>query len=237
MPGFCVAGTVGAKVVSGAKKIEIDGKMMDINLGVEYMSFSAHADAKGIMQLIRDCQPRSVMFVHGENAKMEFLKEKVEQEFNLKVYKPANGETVVVPTLLDVNLDIPTQLIERSISLDPSPSKRFCPFRACILMDKQTQELSVISSDSAAKQLGFIPHSISFSDVVHVRKIDWKIFQERLVKYDPNIQSKEDGLSMFDGELLIAAVSGKSDAVEVIWDEMREQWSNIIIETLQDVQS
>ena len=43
------------------------------------MSFSAHADAKGIMQLIRHCQPRNVMLVHGENEKMEFLKKKIAQ--------------------------------------------------------------------------------------------------------------------------------------------------------------
>jgi integrator complex subunit 11 len=38
------------------------------------MSFSAHADAKGIMQLISHCCPANVMLVHGEAAKMEFLK-------------------------------------------------------------------------------------------------------------------------------------------------------------------
>lgn len=43
------------------------------------MSFSAHADAKGIMQLIKDVGPRHVMFVHGEDAKMEFLKGKVQR--------------------------------------------------------------------------------------------------------------------------------------------------------------
>lgn len=43
------------------------------------MSFSAHADAKGILQLIRNVNPRNVMFVHGENQKMEFLKTKVEK--------------------------------------------------------------------------------------------------------------------------------------------------------------
>lgn len=34
---------------------------------------------EGLFQLIRDCQPRNVMFVHGEAGKMEFLKEKVEK--------------------------------------------------------------------------------------------------------------------------------------------------------------
>lgn len=33
------------------KRVEIDGKNHDINIGVEYMSFSAHADAKGIMEV------------------------------------------------------------------------------------------------------------------------------------------------------------------------------------------
>ena len=43
-------------------------------MSVQYMSFSAHADAKGIMQLISYCEPRNVMLVHGEAEKMEFLK-------------------------------------------------------------------------------------------------------------------------------------------------------------------
>lgn len=55
---------------------------LDVKLQVEYMSFSAHADAKGIMQLIRMAEPRSVLLVHGEAAKMEFLKGKIEQEFS-----------------------------------------------------------------------------------------------------------------------------------------------------------
>lgn len=48
---------------------------------VEYMSFSAHADAKGIMQLVGQAEPESVLLVHGEAKKMEFLKQKIEQEF------------------------------------------------------------------------------------------------------------------------------------------------------------
>ena len=40
---------------------------------VRYLSFSAHADAKGIMGLIQQCAPPHVMLVHGEHQKMEFL--------------------------------------------------------------------------------------------------------------------------------------------------------------------
>jgi integrator complex subunit 11 len=43
------------------------------------MSFSAHADAKGIMQLIQYCEPKNVMLVHGKGEKMDFLKQKIEE--------------------------------------------------------------------------------------------------------------------------------------------------------------
>jgi Cft2 family RNA processing exonuclease len=37
---------------------------------VKNLSFSAHADAKGIMQLIKMSQPANVILVHGEKGKM-----------------------------------------------------------------------------------------------------------------------------------------------------------------------
>lgn len=64
---------------------------IDVKLSVEYLSFSAHADAKGIMQLIRQCEPKNVLLVHGEGEKMKFLKGKIEEEFKIPCYMPANG--------------------------------------------------------------------------------------------------------------------------------------------------
>ena len=43
MPGYCVAGTIGHKVLSGAKKIEIEKKMVNVKLSVQYMSFRCNA--------------------------------------------------------------------------------------------------------------------------------------------------------------------------------------------------
>ena len=56
-------------------------------MSVQYMSFSAHADAKGIMQLVRWCEPKNIVLVHGEAAKMEFLGKKIKQEFGLYCQK------------------------------------------------------------------------------------------------------------------------------------------------------
>jgi len=71
MPGYCVAGTVGHRILHGERRIQMGSRVVDIKMKVEYMSFSAHADAKGIMQLVRMVKPKNLMFVHGEAAKVK----------------------------------------------------------------------------------------------------------------------------------------------------------------------
>jgi integrator complex subunit 11 len=61
LPGYCVAGTVGNKLLSlgspsaaSPKQLHVDRKTtVDVRCAVKHLSFSAHADAKGIMNLIR----------------------------------------------------------------------------------------------------------------------------------------------------------------------------------------
>ncbi|KAK4328769.1 hypothetical protein Pmani_000828 [Petrolisthes manimaculis] len=122
MPGYCVQGTVGHKILNGAKKIDFENRTsVEVNLSVEYMSFSAHADAKGIMQLVRHCEPHNVLLVHGENVKMEFLTQKIMQEFNINCYKPANGETALisVPTNMEAEVSLP--LLKHTLAT-PTPT-------------------------------------------------------------------------------------------------------------------
>uniref|UniRef100_A0A2I3TIH5 Integrator complex subunit 11 n=1 Tax=Pan troglodytes TaxID=9598 RepID=A0A2I3TIH5_PANTR len=95
MPGYCVQGTVGHKILSGQRKLEMEGRqVLEVKMQVEYMSFSAHADAKGIMQLVGQAEPESVLLVHGEAKKMEFLKQKIEQELRRQ---PAWAEALSSP--------------------------------------------------------------------------------------------------------------------------------------------
>ena len=112
IPGYCVVGTVGNKLLAGkakstvrararscwfllrdggvvltlavsvvgAQKIDIDKKTsLEVKCKVKHLSFSAHADAKGIMQMIRQVEPRNVMLVHGERSKMYVRSERVIQ--------------------------------------------------------------------------------------------------------------------------------------------------------------
>eukprot|EP01134_Creolimax_fragrantissima_P000584 CFRG0584T1 len=117
MPGYCVAGTVGWKVLQGQKKIEVDGKTVEVRMSVQHLSFSAHADAKGIMQLIQQAQPKNVMLVHGEAKKMAFLTEKIVNQFNVPCYYPENGTTVTIASVPSIPVGLEVALMKRQMSV------------------------------------------------------------------------------------------------------------------------
>ena len=54
------------------------------------MSFSAHADSKGIMELLSYLEPKNVVLVHGEKDKMKFLSEQIKEELNVPCFYPPN---------------------------------------------------------------------------------------------------------------------------------------------------
>ncbi|XP_026056007.1 integrator complex subunit 11-like isoform X3 [Carassius auratus] len=164
MPGYCVQGTVGHKILNGQKKLEMEGRAtLDVKLQVEYMSFSAHADAKGIMQLIRMAEPRNMLLVHGEAKKMEFLKDKIEQEFSISCYMPANGETTSIVTNPSVPVDISLNLLKREMALGgPLPdAKRPRTMHGTLIM--KDDSLRLVSPEQALKELGLSEHQLRFT--------------------------------------------------------------------------
>lgn len=117
MPGYCVAGTVGAKVLLGQKVIEVDKyTKFEVNLQVRNLSFSAHADAKGIMQLIRMCEPKNVVLVHGERGKMDFLRSNIMKDFGIPCHMPANGCSIKMETSKALEAKISTDLLKSLLS-------------------------------------------------------------------------------------------------------------------------
>ncbi|CAH1110376.1 unnamed protein product [Psylliodes chrysocephalus] len=170
MPGFCVQGTVGHKVLNGAKKIEFENRqIVEVKMAVEYMSFSAHADAKGIMQLIHHCEPKNVMLVHGEAAKIEFLKEKIQKEFNIQCFNPANGETSVIPTSVKIPIDVSLPLLKaeakRFSSMTPD-QKRQRTLHGVLVMKENN--MCLMDVDEACKEAGINRHIVRFTSTVHI---------------------------------------------------------------------
>ncbi|CAM9743981.1 unnamed protein product [Bubo scandiacus] len=169
MPGYCVQGTVGHKILSGQRKLEMEGRqILEVKMQVEYMSFSAHADAKGIMQLIRQAEPRNVLLVHGEAKKMEFLKQKIEQEFHVSCYMPANGETTTIFTNPSIPVDISLGLLKRetAIGLVPDVKKPKLMHGTLIMKDNSFR---LVSPEQALKELGLAEHQLRFTCRVHIQ--------------------------------------------------------------------
>ncbi|EQB61700.1 cleavage and polyadenylation specificity factor subunit 3 [Vairimorpha apis BRL 01] len=104
IPGYCVKGTVGDKVLNGEKKIEIIGEMKEIKIKVKNLAFSAHADAQGILNLIDMCKPKNVMLVHGDKKRMNILEKTIIKKFDIPVFKPANGCIINIPKDDIINL-------------------------------------------------------------------------------------------------------------------------------------
>ncbi|VEN39741.1 unnamed protein product [Callosobruchus maculatus] len=170
MPGFCVQGTVGHKILNGAKTVEFENRqIVEVKMSVEYMSFSAHADAKGIMQLIQHCEPRNVMLVHGEAAKIDFLKEKIQQEFNLQCFSPANGETSVINTPVKIPVDVSLPLLKAEAKkfsgLTPDPKRRRTLHGVLVMKENS---MCLMDVDEACKEAGINRHVVRFTSTLNI---------------------------------------------------------------------
>lgn len=73
------------------------------------------------MDLIKFLSPKHVILVHGEKPKMESLKGKIESDFGIRCYFPANNEIVSIPSTHYVKADASSTFL-RSTS---SPNFKF----------------------------------------------------------------------------------------------------------------
>jgi len=184
LPGYCVVGTVGNKLLTGKQgpqKVEIDKKTtLDVKCSVKSLSFSAHADAKGIMQLIRQTEPKNVLLVHGEKGKMNFLKQKIKQEFGINCYDPPNGVCVPINTPHSVSVDVSNLLLKRHIEddinnenddleLSTTPTKKIkapmenIPVHGVLVINEETKTVCLLDPSEAIDELVLNEHQLTFS--------------------------------------------------------------------------
>lgn len=106
-------GTVGNKILSGEKKITIDDKVVHVKMQVYNMSFSAHADSKGIMELLSHLEPKNVILVHGEKEKMRQLSHKIKDQLKVPCFYPPNYSVTKIVTEPKIDISISSSLINR----------------------------------------------------------------------------------------------------------------------------
>ena len=233
MPGYCVAGTVGHKILNGTKRLEFDkGVVTEVKMSVQYMSFSAHADAKGIMQLISWCEPKNVMLVHGEGEKMKFLKSKIKSEHGIECYMPANGETAVIS---DSKLTVPATV---SVSLlkaeaaryaaEPPDTKRPRLLHGVLVM-KADGSLSQEDPESVISQYGIQQHNVRFTSTVTLH--NQGTLDQSLARLQEVVQNKIVGTpfklqKITDSELRVESVIVQAEQGDVRGDtDVRVSWT------------
>eukprot|EP00920_Eleutheroschizon_duboscqi_P041000 GHVT01098043.1.p1 GENE.GHVT01098043.1~~GHVT01098043.1.p1 ORF type:complete len:499 (+),score=74.40 GHVT01098043.1:349-1845(+) len=97
IPGYCVKGTVGNKLIAGEKQIQLDARTtVEVRCSVRYISFSAHADSLGIQRLIRQVSPRTVVLVHGEREGILKLQNVLQSDLRVPVDAPVTGDHLVL---------------------------------------------------------------------------------------------------------------------------------------------
>ncbi|XP_037089149.1 integrator complex subunit 11-like [Pollicipes pollicipes] len=245
MPGYCVAGTVGHKVLNGAKKVEFDNRQtVEVKMAVEYMSFSAHADAKGIMQLITYCQPKNVLLVHGDAEKMVFLKSKIEQELSLACYKPANGETCTIVTQPTIAADVSLPLLKRDLQptaeLGDLTVKRRRLLHGVLVV--KGSKVRVLESEAACTELGITRHEVRFTSTVTLQ--DPGAVSKTIDKLHTHLQRRlgitqhlGDGPISIGSVLLQVSGSDQEDLKDVIvsWTYQDEALGSYILSSIKNI--
>ncbi|XP_022944195.1 cleavage and polyadenylation specificity factor subunit 3-II isoform X1 [Cucurbita moschata] len=114
LPGYCVAGTIGHKLMSGKPtKIDLDkDTQIDVQCQIHQLAFSPHTDSKGIMDLVKFLSPKHVILVHGEKPKMVTLKERIHSELGIPCHDPANNETVSISSTLSIKAESSSMFIQ-----------------------------------------------------------------------------------------------------------------------------
>ena len=93
--GYQAPGTLGRKIVDGAKTVKIFGEEISVNARVEYIEgYSGHADQEGLLNFVYSFtkKPEHIFLVHGEPEGQKVLKQKITETTQIPVTIPDFGE-------------------------------------------------------------------------------------------------------------------------------------------------
>ncbi len=94
--GYQVQGTLGRRLVDGAKKIKIYGEDIIVKAKVHTINgFSAHADQNGLIEwMSKFTKLDKIFLVHGERDKQEIFQKEIEKRLHKKSHIVKHGEKI-----------------------------------------------------------------------------------------------------------------------------------------------
>jgi len=93
--GYQAPGTLGRRILYGAKKVKILGEEISINARIENIEgYSGHADQEGLLNWLKKFTklPKKVFIVHGEPEAQETLAKLLKKQLNLDTAIPERGD-------------------------------------------------------------------------------------------------------------------------------------------------
>ena len=147
--GYQAPGTLGRKIVDGAKVVKIFGEDIAVNARIEYIEgYSGHADQEGLLNFLYSFvdKPKHIFLVHGEPEGQKVLKQKIIETTQIPVTIPEFGETY------DLNNDI--KMVDK---VDRSHDKRYLRLQVIDRMQTLKEELedmeSIVREDLQAEDM------------------------------------------------------------------------------------
>jgi len=94
--GYQVEGTLGRKIIDGAKKIEIYNEEIIVKAKVHTINgFSAHADQSGLIKWMRNFKKLDKIFlIHGERDKQKIYQKKIAEDLGKKAHIVTYAEKI-----------------------------------------------------------------------------------------------------------------------------------------------
>ncbi len=100
--GYQAEGTLGRRIVDGAKQVKIYGEDIAVNAQIHTLGgFSAHADKDGLLNWLKtNKNPKTKIFVvHGEEESSKYFARFLSSELGYSAHVPAWGEIVDLETM------------------------------------------------------------------------------------------------------------------------------------------
>ena len=136
--GYQAPGTLGRKIVDGAKTVKIFGEEIAVNARIEYIEgYSGHADQEGLLNFVYSFidKPKHIFLVHGEPGGQKVLKQKILETTNIPVTIPAFGEKY--------NLNETIKMVD---NIDKYHNKRYLRLQVLDRMETLKEELEDMAS-------------------------------------------------------------------------------------------
>jgi predicted metal-dependent RNase len=93
--GFQAPGTLGARILSGEREVEVRGQKLKVKAEVKRVRFSGHSDFKQLVELVELSRAENVFIVHGDAP--EELAEHLRKKLKKKVFLPGQNQSFQFP--------------------------------------------------------------------------------------------------------------------------------------------